>query len=416
MTTARLNAHQLTQLTNIYFAGAQLFAAPSDSKLLRLLASIGRDQLAELMTELHFEPGDVVCYEGDSGDSMYLIRSGRVAIVKGDFDSPTLIGYRGPGEAVGEMALLDGQPRSASIVALEPLRLLRIDRESFHAWLTSSPDVSMSIMAALSMRLRNSDYMRTVGDQVEQELVQQVTELQSEKEHLLELQRVRQETSNLVIHDLRNPLGVIAGGLNMLEMVLPEEVLADNRDILDLAVSASDRMMRLVDSLLDVARLETGEMRLSLGATNLGTLMDEAVNRTRLAARQRQVTVHAVYPDDMPSIVIDGETIDRVLANLVDNALKYTPADGTITVAADVYDDELVLSITDTGPGIPPDQRQRIFERFAQVEGSSVAHRRRGFGLGLTFCKLAVEAHGGHIWVEEGPGGIGSRFAFSLPF
>jgi signal transduction histidine kinase len=237
--------------------------------------------------------------------------------------------------------------------------------------------------------------------------------LQDEKEQLLELQRVRQETSDLVVHDLRNPLGTIYGALNMLEMVLPEEIAHDNRELLDLANAACMRMQRLVDSLLDVAKLETGEMPMTLSLTNFRPVLEEAAQRQALTARMRRITIQVDAPDYLPNVVIDTEKIERVLANLLDNALKYTPDNEIIVLAADAEEDLIIVSITDAGPGIPVEERERIFERFAQV--SSQRPARRGFGLGLTFCRLAVEAHGGHIWVEASPGGQGSRFIFTLP-
>ncbi|HEX3051067.1 MAG TPA: ATP-binding protein, partial [Aggregatilineaceae bacterium] len=321
----------------------------------------------------------------------------------------------GPGETLGEMALLDGQPRSASIVALEPLRLLNINRESFHNWLGSVPAMGMSIMSALSRRLRAADNVRTVDSRVEQQLAGQVNRLMSEKEQLIELQRVREETSNLVVHDLRNPLSIIMGALSMLELVLPEEVLGANRELLDLMESSMERMQRLVDSLLDVARLESGELPLNVMACNLKPIIEEIGRRVQMQSQLREVTVCIEAPDNLPLVVVDVEKMDRVLANLMDNALKYTPSGGMVTLAAEAYNDAVVIRITDTGPGIPPADRERIFERFAQVKGDHVAHGRRGFGLGLTFCKLTIEAHGGQIWVEDGPDGVGSQFVFTLP-
>jgi len=333
--------------------------------------------------------------------------------MKGDLQSPTILGYRGPGEIIGEMALLEDQPRSATNIALETVRLLRIDRESFQRWVNTNPAIGISIMGTLSARLRDSDNIRTSAVQGGQQLVKQVTRLQSEKEHLLELQQVRQETSDLIVHDLRNPLGIIYGALNMFEMVLPEDVLHDNRELLDLANAACARMQRLVDSLLDVAKLETGEMQLTPGSHNLKPLLEEAVGREGLATKTRQVSIHLAVPDNLPLVLIDAEKIDRVLANLLDNAIQYTPDNADIVLAAEDHGDEIEVSIIDAGPGIPVSERERIFERFAQVTGEKPT--RRGFGLGLTFCRLAVEAHGGRIWVESGPNDIGSRFSFTLP-
>jgi len=196
-------------------------------------------------------------------------------------------------------------------------------------------------------------------------------------------------------------------------MVLPESVLEENRELLNLANTACERMRRLVDSLLDVAKLETGEMVLSLARTNLKPLLEEAANRQGLSSTTRGIAFEVTAPDNLPPVLIDVERIDRVLANLIDNALKYTPNDEAISLAARADAGTIAVSVTDAGPGIPPAERERIFERFAQVAGDKTA--RRGFGLGLTFCRLTIEAHGGRIWVEAGPGGKGSRFIFTLP-
>jgi signal transduction histidine kinase len=414
MSPESLSPQDFERLLALHAGSAPEYIPAPDTPLMRLLATIDRHQLSRLMTERRCQPGEVICWEGDAGDAMYLIQSGRVVVLKGNIASPTIIGYRGPGEILGEMALLEGQPRSATNIALDDMRLLRITRESFHAWLSSSPAIGMSIMATLSSRLRNADDIRTASEQGERQLVQQVNQLKDEKQQLLELQRLRQETSDLIVHDLRNPLGVIYGSLNMLEMVMPEDVYQENRELLDLASSACERMQRLVDSLLDVAKFTTGEMPMVLTNIHLGSMLEENARRQSLVASSRGVTIEVAIPDDLPLVLVDTEKLDRVLTNLLDNALKYSPDGSQIILAADVEAGHIVVSVTDQGPGIPPDQRQRIFDRFAQVSDNEHS-RRRGFGLGLTFCKLTIEAHGGEIWVEPGPGDKGSCFAFTLP-
>jgi signal transduction histidine kinase len=115
----------------------------------------------------------------------------------------------------------------------------------------------------------------------------------------------------------------------------------------------------------------------------------------------------------LPHVSVDNGLITRVFYNLIDNALKFTPESGLITIEAQTNENELLVTITDTGPGIPLKYREDVFRRFSQVPNQR--GRRRGTGLGLTFCKLAVEAHGGRIWVESGPAGVGARFQFTLP-
>jgi signal transduction histidine kinase len=413
MSPQQLSPEELDHLLALDAPEEEPFFSPSDSPLLRLLSSVDRDLLNALLTEHYFERGEVICAEGEPGDAMYLIRSGQVIVIKGALDSPTVLGYRGPGEVIGEMALLEGQPRSATNIAVDSARLLKIDRMGFQELVSVNPAIGMTIMSTLSARLRIADDIRATAIEGGRRLVKQVTRLQTEKEHLLELQRVRQETSDLVVHDLRNPLGIIYGALNMLEMVLPEDVLADNRELLNLAITGSERMQRLVDSLLDVAKLETGEMPLALARLNLKPILVEAAHRQGITAQSRNVGIHVEVPDDLPLLLIDTEKLERVIANLLDNALKYTPNNQNITIVAEQADGVVVVSIIDAGPGIPEEERERIFERFTQVAGSSPS--RRGFGLGLTFCRLTIEAHGGEIWVEPGPEGVGSRFMFTMP-
>jgi signal transduction histidine kinase len=409
-----LTSEELERILAVRPATAELFATTPDSYFLDLLASVDRSLLDRLMSERKYERGEIIFKEGDRGDSMYLIRSGRVVVVKGDLKNPTILGYRGPGEIIGEMALLEGQPRSASIIAVERLRMLKISRESFQELLNSEPAIGMSIMASLSARLRAADTVRDADTQVGKHLVKQVSELRSEKQQLLEIQRLREETSNFIIHDLRNPLGIVNGVIHMLEMVLPEEILEDNQKLLDAAKSASGRMQLLVDSLLDVARLEAGRDEFKLTPMTIQTVIEKAIGRVAPTLELSDITVTVQVDDAIPpTVMADEEKIDRVLTNLIDNAIKYTPDGGKISVTATREDDHIKIGVNDTGPGIPPEERERIFQRFAQVKGDRP--RRRGFGLGLTFCQLAVEGHGGQIWVEEGANGVGSRFVFTLP-
>lgn len=123
--------------------------------------------------------------------------------------------------------------------------------------------------------------------------------------------------------------------------------------------------------------------------------------------------MRSVIEPGLPPVLADRDKIDRVIMNLLDNALKYTPEGGQISVSVTQEREGFVkVSVSDDGPGIPPDERERIFERFAQVANGQ--SRQRGFGLGLTYCRLAVEGHGGTIWVEPGDGGRGSCFTFTL--
>jgi signal transduction histidine kinase len=343
---------------------------------------------------------------------MFLIWSGAVAIVKGDIASPTILAYRGAGEIFGEMALLENRPRSASIIALEDTRLLGLNRVSFEQLLRTSPSVSRSIMEVLSARLRRMSEARSTGELSEKRLSEQISTLQSEKHRLEEIQRLRQETTELIIHDLRNPLSAIAISLKMLNLVLPDEVLKVNNELLCIVEASTQRMQRLVDSLLEVSRMESGETRFDLSRVDIKPMIEDLAVRTSILGR-KGVMLETDLTTDLPKVFADREKTERVLVNLLDNALKYTPENGRIIVKAAPCNNSICVSVSDTGPGIPAEDRERIFERFTQGSGEKL--KRRGFGLGLAYCRLVIERQGGQIWVEDGEGGIGSRFMFTLP-
>jgi signal transduction histidine kinase len=383
-----------------------------NSPFMRFLISADRKQLADSLIERNCAPGEIVFREGDRGETMYVLGSGRIAIVKGDLNSPTILSFQSAGSIIGEMALLENQPRSATIVALDNLRLLGLSRQKLHQLVQDTPSASFSIMEMLSARLRKTDEARITGELSEKRLMRQVSALQTEKQRLEEIQRLRQETLELIIHDLRNPLSAIAVSHKMLTLILPDEILRANRELMEVVKVSVERMQHLVDSLLGVSSIESGETEFIMSEVNLKELVEEVVKRISFLER-KGINLHAKLPADLPNVLADRDIIERVLTNLVDNALKYTPDNGQITFSAERQGDFVWVSVADTGPGVPPEERERIFERFAQ--GTSEKIHRRGFGLGLAYCRLAVERHGGRIWVEPGEGDKGSRFAFTLP-
>jgi signal transduction histidine kinase len=171
-------------------------------------------------------------------------------------------------------------------------------------------------------------------------------------------------------------------------------------------------MLGLVSSLLDIARLERGEMELSRSPVRLAALCEEIASRYIPEANEQGVILNWECCEGVPQLQADAEMLGRVLANLLDNALKFTPAGGSIDLRIAPTEDAVLISLRDTGPGIPEEYRESIFERFTQVPGA--AGKRRGTGLGLAFAKLAVEAHGGRIWVEDGVQ-AGACFHIQLP-
>lgn len=232
----------------------------------------------------------------------------------------------------------------------------------------------------------------------------------------LELQHMRDDLAHTIVHDLRSPLSSILGSLYFLEELGTQTPGSPAGQALNISIRSANKLMNLVNSLLDIARLSSGQTMVELQAQRLDSVLDAAVEYLLPLAGDSEINLSKQVEADLPLVLIDEDKINRVLVNLIDNALKFTPRGGQVTVSAERWagstGQPLVRCfVRDTGPGIPPEYRTRIFDRFVQV--ANRAGRRRGTGIGLNFCQLAVEAHGGKIWVEDAPGG-GSEFSFTL--
>jgi len=228
---------------------------------------------------------------------------------------------------------------------------------------------------------------------------------------VLALEELRDDLIHMVIHDLRTPLTSIIGGLQTVIDADCEDELA--HEFLPMAVASANTLVDMVSTLLDIHRMEEGQIPLDLGPQQINDLMEAALAQVQGAAHERGHTLRTELAAGCPPLEADGEKLRRVLINLLGNAIKFTPDGGTITVGSKCDREGLSFWIADTGPGIPSDQVERIFEKYGQVQGRKSA--RHSTGLGLTFCKLVAEAHGGRIWVESTLG-EGSTFYIFLPY
>jgi PAS domain S-box-containing protein len=226
------------------------------------------------------------------------------------------------------------------------------------------------------------------------------------------LESVRSQLTEMIVHDLRSPLTAILSSLRLLDSMASAAPSPVAAQALSVSRRSCQQMLGLVSSLLDIAKLERGEMELSLTPVDLRGLCEEIAEQYTHEANEVGVILTWECCPSIPRLSADAEKLGRILANLLDNALKFTPAGGSVDLRIDPDDGGVLISVSDSGPGIPEEYREGIFERFTQVPGTE--GRRRGTGLGLAFAKLAVEAHGGRIWVENGTR-EGSCFRIKLP-
>ena len=241
------------------------------------------------------------------------------------------------------------------------------------------------------------------------ELRQQKRELQESYTRLKKLEELRDNLVLMIVHDLRSPVALIAGYLDLIKGRAATKLNEEERDFIDVASRSAAKLLDMVSSVLDVSRLEAGKMPLNRRACDPAVVAREVINSLVIVVGQRCLSVES---EPAPVLACaDQEIIRRVIVNLVGNALKFTPKDCPIRITVSRKDSIVRVAVTDTGPGIPVEYQARVFEKFGQVDKHAPKH---STGLGLTFCKLAVEAHGGKIGVESEIG-KGSTFWFTLP-
>ena len=241
-------------------------------------------------------------------------------------------------------------------------------------------------------------------------LVSDFTFERLEKRRLRSTLAQRDDLTHMIVHDLRSPLTIVTGYIDALKRVAASKFTPTEAKYIAQAQRGADNMRDMITTLLDVGRLESGQMPLRMEPHDIGEIAREAAHRFSPLLGNR--TLRCEVPPDPVFVSCDADVIRRVLENLINNALKFTKADGAIYVDVEPAEAGVQLSVRDDGPGIPPDQHTRIFEKFGQTD--SGAQQRHSTGLGLAFCRLAVEAHLGKIGVQSEVG-KGSRFWFALP-
>jgi two-component system sensor histidine kinase/response regulator len=233
-------------------------------------------------------------------------------------------------------------------------------------------------------------------------------QLQENYTRLQEVEKLRDDLRNMIVHDLRTPLTAVIAGVEMLAS--HGELSELQRTMISIAAGGGRTLLGLINDLLDVEKMESGASLLQYTELSAATLVSNAVEQVCSLAEMESTALVSDVAADLPPFAGDQNKLCRTLVNLIANAIKFTHA-GTVSVSASQDDPAHIrFAIRDTGTGIPAESFERIFEKFGQLG----AGHRVGTGLGLTFCKLAVEAHGGTIEVESMPG-VGSTFSFTIP-
>jgi signal transduction histidine kinase len=224
-----------------------------------------------------------------------------------------------------------------------------------------------------------------------------------------EIDEMKNEFISVASHEMRTPMTSIKGSLELLLGGYAGELPAEATELLGISLTAVDRLVRLINDLLDIAKIESGKMEFHLDRLDVNDCVRKSLRSLRALAEAHRVSIRAESSDNLPRVFADRDRLEQVITNLLSNALKYSPPDSVVRIEARPADNAVRVSVSDQGPGIPADQLEKVFDRFQQLQGA-----KKGSGLGLTICRALVEQHRGRIWVESQPG-QGAQFHFELP-
>lgn len=273
-------------------------------------------------------------------------------------------------------------------------------------WLNTAHEVNRSTLIPLSIAQGTLSFI------VLYVIVFHLNRLINERnEALRHEQHQRSELTQLIVHDLKSPLTVILSGMNLLAKEKLGMLTETQKRLIENLEKSGVDILNMINDLLDVERLEAGVLNLQKSLTDTFSLLRHQFEENQILASTNKQKLSLTCDPNIPQIRVDRSMISRVFANLLSNAVKFTPERGRVLVHMARQPNQLVVTIADNGPGVPLHERERIFEKFAQIKGAE----RRGAGLGLTFCRMVAEAHGGSLTVGESDMG-GALFCLTLPF
>jgi signal transduction histidine kinase len=276
-------------------------------------------------------------------------------------------------------------------------------------WVARGLTQPLRDMAQAARRMETGDYSQRVVTESRDEVGKLATAFNRMSSELEGLELMRRDLVANVSHELKTPISALRAHLEN----LLDGVERPDRETLHVMLAQSERLGRLVVQLLDLSRLESGDVPLERERVDLAPLVSQVLSEIEVARPDRRVALNDAIPEDLPPVYADRERVHQVLFNLLDNAVRFTPSGGRVTVTASRHDGSVDVAVADTGPGIRAEHLPRVFERFYRVDEAR-SRDDGGTGIGLAIARSVVEAHGGRIWAESRPG-EGSTFTFELP-
>ena len=373
--------------------------------LLRLaFKGLAEDELQEMATATRlrkYPPQYVLCHEGAYEDVFYIIADGSAVICKNisEQDGERILRIASKGDLVGEMALIQNVPRSATVRTSTDCTVLEMDKKDFETMLSRSPSMAINIIRTTLDRIRENDQIA-------------IQDLQNTNKVLHHLDRNKLEFIQVAAHELRTPLTVLKGYVNVLRSFPDIKTNAALDEVINGIIKGADRMHEVVNTMLDVTRIDSETLKLRASPVPLKRLISDTVHDLVKSAAERNIELTVEQSADMPNINADPTLIQKALYHLIVNAIKYTPDGGNVildshTVTMENNVQGVKLSVKDTGIGLDAEHHELVFEKFYQVgdvaihSSGKTSFKGGGPGLGLAIVRGVARAHGGKTWVES---------------
>ncbi|MBI3150549.1 MAG: cyclic nucleotide-binding domain-containing protein [Chloroflexi bacterium] len=373
--------------------------------LLRLtFNNLADDELREVaaLTHLCTYPTDhILCHEGEYEETFYIIAEGSAVISKNisELEGERILRVAGIGDLVGEMGLIQNAPRAATVRTTSDCTVLEMDKKDFDTMLSRSPKMALSIIRTTLDRMRENDQML-------------IHYLQNTNKILRQLDRNKLEFIQVAAHELRTPLTVLMGYANLLRASPEIRANPSLGDVIDGVLKGTDRMHGVVNTMLDVTRIDNETLELRPAPVPLRRLVRDAVEDFANAAKERRLELTFRPDGDIPNINGDPSLIQKALHHMIVNAIKYTPDGGRVTLSTRPVTMErnvpgVEIRVTDTGIGLDAEHHELVFEKFYQVGNVAIhssgktSYKGGGPGLGLAIVRGVARAHGGKAWAES---------------
>jgi len=273
--------------------------------------------------------------------------------------------------------------------------------------------IAIILCGSLGLIVMFSRWNKTLEAEVQSktgDMIRMNKELVLANERLKELDKLKSDFVSMVSHELKTPLAAMRTSAQVLDMADAGE--ETKREMLDIILRNIDRQTNLVNDLLDLSRIESGRMELKIGSVSLDSVIADSIESVKQAASEGDIKLNVELSESLASVKGDREKLTQVVINLLNNAIKFTPRSGEISIKARELNGQVEVKVSDTGIGIPPEDLDSVFDKFYQVD-STLTREAGGTGLGLAICKGIIEAHNGHIMAESKLG-KGSTFVFTL--